>query len=640
MSESTTPPRWSPTSPSATSVGGEADVHLNPARPATFGPRLLVAAALILTAFVLVPIVGPIMHDNDQASLLTGALQLARGAASPWSADFYNYDKQYATYWLLAGAHRVWSQTDVVTLGNVCSFAIFWLGVVAAVWRGRIRRFAQAAGITTCVLAPALWLHSAFLGTSTVSAGLVLLAWAIWPRRPTVARSLVSLLLLAGAVGCRADAVLVLPWFFWTVTPASSVLRLARRPALYAIAGAGLLALLVGRAISSHLSIDAYPPFVNARIYAAYSVFGLGAAAATLAWVTATLFGWACRRQSRGIAAYYGLGIAALLLPWAFYSAQMFSTRYWTPILCALMLGLLSRRGSLLLGGANRRALTAALAALLAAAVGPAIVGLQLPFPARPRLVVAEPTMFPTGDGRQPMGAMIFFLHRIATAPNHVVDHNQPIWLAAKATALEVDATGHVPIFDAPLCSYLQLAAELRSQSSYLVSEHAGAFYADSRDLLRICANPNRELAADRRAFAARLHARAASPAIGGYEIIRHDLNGPVDPTWPDRVALARAIAGNEYELRPEFRAHRTFTLRRSDAGKTVILFSREPFAAELNDRNGGRHLLTATSDPGTNLHIAVVPSTTWVGNDFTCTAGDPTVALTVYPDYMNITRL
>ena len=86
------------------------------------------------------------------------------------------------------------------------------------------------------------------------------------------------------------------------------------------------------------------PPYFSPKLYAAYLVFGIGAAAGVLAWLGFALLTVTRRRshQHRRTAIFYGLGLLGLLLPWAYYSAQMFSTRYWTPLLCALIGGLLS----------------------------------------------------------------------------------------------------------------------------------------------------------------------------------------------------------------------------------------------------------------------------------------------------------
>jgi hypothetical protein len=606
--------------------------------------KILALGWIALSVAALVPVVGPVMHESDQASLLYGAERLARGAASPWAADFYNYDKQYLTYWLLALLRRLLPGADLVTLGNVFSFSVFWGGALAAILTGRIRRFGQAAALGACVLAPALWMHSPFLGTNSLSFGFLLLAWAAWPRAARSPGWRVAALLLIGlAVGCRADALLVLPWFAWTVTPAGGWRALLRRPVPYWIAGAGLATFLVGRIVFTGAAVYANPPYFSPKLYAAYLVFGLGAAVGVLVWLGLALLAVARRRsrQQRPTAAFYVLGFLGLLLPWAYYSTQLFSTRYWTPLLCALIGGLLSRRGRILVAWARhpRIALGAAVA-LLTGALAPLLVGIHLPFPNRPSLVTSEPTLFPTGDGLQPMGAMGSFLHALAVNPGHVVDHNQATWLSAVHADLQPDETGRVPILEAPLKSYLLLAATLRGLEPHIVPEQAPAFYTDARDLLRIFRVPDRLRPVDRRGWSRTLRVRPAGPEMAGYVIVRAEHTDVPEKSWLERLRLAQAVNGNEFHVRPEFQAQRDFSLPRRDEGMTVILFSRQPFAVSLLAAGGARRAVTVQRSDDPPLFLAVVPGADWFGARFLVTQGEPEVGVTVHPDYMSIDRL
>jgi hypothetical protein len=616
--------------------------------PVTFSrsaaAKALALGGVVLSLAALLPVVGPVMHETDQASLLYGAERLARGGASPWAADFYNYDKQYLTYWLLALLRRLLPGVDPVTLGNVFSFSVFWGGALTAFLIGHIRRFGQAAALGACVLAPAIWMHSPFLGTNSLSFGFLLLAWAAWPQAGrSPGRRAAALLLIGLAVGCRADILLVLPWFAWTVTPAGGWRTLLRRPVAYWIGGAGLVTFLGGRIVFTGDAIYANPPYFSPKLYAAYLIFGLGAAAGVLGWLGLALLAMARRRsrQRRSTAAFYVLGLLGLLLPWAFYSVQLFSTRYWTLLLCALIGGLLSPRGRILVAGGRhpRIALTAA-GALLAGALAPLLVGLHLPFPNQPRLVVSEPTLFPTGDGLQPMGALVSFLHELAVNPGHVVDHNQATWLSALRADLRPDETGRVPILQTPLESYLELAAALRGLEPYLVLEQAPAFYTDARDLLRIFRIPDRLRPIDRRGLSRTLRVRPAAPEIAGCCIVLADHTGLPDEAWLDRLRLAQALKGNEYRIHPEYRTQRDFVLPLRDEGKTVILFSRQPFAVALLDAGDARRGIAVERSDDPPLFFAVVPGADWFGAHFLVTQGEPMVGVTVHPDYMSVDRL
>src|SRR5947209_6308928 len=80
---------------------------------------------LAVGLLILLPSFRSLMHESDQAALLLGGWSLATGEASPLHADFYNYDRLFFTYWLLAMLIRVarafTERPDVVLLGNVLS---------------------------------------------------------------------------------------------------------------------------------------------------------------------------------------------------------------------------------------------------------------------------------------------------------------------------------------------------------------------------------------------------------------------------------------------------------------------------------------------------------------------------------------
>jgi len=608
------------------------------------GPQALALGWVVVSLAALVPVVGPIMHESDQASLLFGAERLARGLDSMWAANFYNYDKQYLTYWLLAVARRLFPGVDPVSMGNWLSFSIFWGGVLAIVLRRPVRRYPQATALGACLLAPALWLHSPFLGTNSVSFGFLLFAWAAWASRGgSRPRRLLALLGVGCAVAARADALLILPWLAWTVTSAGQWRSLGRRPAPLWIAAAGLAALLLGRVLYTGEAVYTNLPYFSAKIYAAYLIFGLGAAAGTFLWLAIALLATASDRwrRHRSTAPFYLAGLLALLLPWAFYSMQLFSTRYWTPLLAALIGGLLTRRGRMLVTWPRcPRMARLAATALLIGTVAPLFVGVHLPFPRRPRLVLSDPTLFPTGDGFQPMGALGPFLRALAGNPDHVVDHNQATWLSATSAKLQSDASGKVPILQAPLQSYLLLAVTLRGLQPQIVSDQAPRFYTDARDLLRIFNTPDRLRPLDRRSLSRTLHVTRAGPEIDGYGIIQADHTIAPEAAWLARLDLAQAFHGNEYRLRPDVGTHPDFILPRRDEGKTVVLYSPGPFAVAVQGTDGVARPVAVGPMGDTPLYVATVPGRAWWGTRFVVTRGEPQVAIAVHPDYMNEDQL
>ena len=226
------------------------------------------------------------------------------------------------------------------------------------------------------------------------------------------------------------------------------------------------------------------------------------------------------------------------------------------------------------------------------------------------------------------------------STPGHVIDHNQATWLSAVHADLQPDETGRVPILEAPLKSYLLLAATLRGLETHVVPEQAPAFYTDARDLLRIFRIPDRLRPVDRRGLSRTLQVRPVAPEIAGCVIVHAQHAGIPEESWLERLRLARAVKGNEFHLRPEFQVQRDFALPRRDEGKTVILFSRQPFAVSLRAAGGTPREVAVQRSDDPPLFLTVVPGADWFGARFLVTQGAPMVAVTVHPDYMSIDRL
>jgi len=254
--------------------------------------------------------------------------------------------------------------------------------------------------------------------------------------------------------------------------------------------------------------------------------------------------------------------------------------------------------------------------------------------------VISDPTLFPTGDGLQPMGAMVSFLRRLVLTAGHVVDHNQAIWLSATHARFEPDQTGRVPILEAPLESYLLLAVTLQGMTPGVVSEQAPRFYTDARDMLRVFRDPDRLRPVSRLAVSQTLAVHPVAPETSGYVIVQADHFGPREEWWLEQLRLAHAVHGNEFQLRPELSGASGFAPPRRDEGKTVLLFSRQPFTVLLRAANGTTKqvVVRRTEDP--ILFLAVVPGADWFGARFNVSQGNPRVAVTLHPDYMSVDRL
>jgi hypothetical protein len=218
----------------------------------------------------------------------------------------------------------------------------------------------------------------------------------------------------------------------------------------------------------------------------------------------------------------------------------MFSPRYWTVTLCALLCGLITRRGAFLVrvNWSQARARVAAIT-LGAAALLPLLIGLHLPAPTKPSLTIVMPTLYPTADRLQPMGAVVPFLWRMQTAPARAIDHNQSTWLAARSARYELDESGRVPVLDFSLRAYVQLACALQGLPTQIVERDAPFFYSDARDLLRTYATPDRLRPDSNLATATELAVSTSGVAVNGYRIVAAR-RGASDAVWREQLALSR----------------------------------------------------------------------------------------------------
>jgi hypothetical protein len=107
------------------------------ARPAVIGGtnRITTLVLLVGICLIMAALVAPAVRDNDQAGLISGALQLAWGEVPFTHAGFYNYDKQYGTYLLLAVLYRLAPAADPVLTGNLFQVVLLTAALAAVALR-------------------------------------------------------------------------------------------------------------------------------------------------------------------------------------------------------------------------------------------------------------------------------------------------------------------------------------------------------------------------------------------------------------------------------------------------------------------------------------------------------------------------
>ena len=70
------------------------------------GPDFCWLGLGILVVLLVLAVSGPVMRERDQAALLEGSIEIAR-TQDIKDAGYYNYDKQFLSYWTLAAVFRM-----------------------------------------------------------------------------------------------------------------------------------------------------------------------------------------------------------------------------------------------------------------------------------------------------------------------------------------------------------------------------------------------------------------------------------------------------------------------------------------------------------------------------------------------------
>lgn len=618
---------------------------------------LKLKGVLLLLPFVVLTLyaTSDVIREGDQAALLDAALRLASGE-SPWGGEFYNYDKQYLAFWLLALVFRLKSLLGLpiseIYLANLLSCLFLWSAVIAIVTvaqRGNV----WLAGLVVVVAAPSFLLQIPFLSTAALSAGCLLWLTGVLIRCTGRAGLVLCGVLSFAAVGTRADAVLVLPFLLWLTAPTADLGRLLGWRHTWITFAASIAAILLGKLLVDEPSLYTNSFFFYPRIFVAYFVFGLGSAGILfLLSVLATAW-MGCTSRSRRQQLYVVLGAGLMLLPFGFYGAQLLSTRYWMLTLVTLLSFISAPRGKAILHELPLQLLKRWIGwGLVAAASVPLVIGIHLPFISAPRLTLTTPTLFPTADGVMPMGAYgSFLVLRLRNANAQFVDHNQAVWQAAQATQFEMSSDGSVPILETHLPMYLRLAARLQALKSREIPANEITqlpfFYAESRSLTKEWTelnNPdgykNEKKAAIQRLLQYPAAYQSNHRSIGVLKF------GTGDTQWAEELSsLNRQFRGNEYQ---RFSASTCFQLDRcipdpSDWGKTLVFYSPQPFTLILTD---GTHQqpLTSVREHNASLETIALKGKDWFRRQIVLEQPESlsrlSIAKSAFPDWMSISAV
>lgn len=394
--------------------------------------RLVNSFLVLLYAGIVLSLVRPVMRESDQASLISGSVELARDKGPLFRAD-YNYSRQYGSYWILSFVYRITnlhvdhkSSEQIVLAGNLTASLLFLAGLAVLIVGRGPGSWWEWAGQGAVLLSPVVLFSAPLLSSNLFSAGFLCLLVFVLGKGPSLWRVLSCGLLGFLAVASRADAALVLPLISLLSIDDLNVKRLFGDFAIWALGLCSVCALILGEIIMIGPS-SSFAVFFKPVVAGTYLVFGLGSV--VLALFGGVLWLLLSGRKHRNLHRIL-IGMT-LLVPLLFYGRLLYTPRH----LFTTALGVffffsfdVSRNWFryLVSDTWGRRAVIV----LSFLTVLPVFFGIQLTSLCSGNLTARNPTLYPTADGYWPMGCSAQFALWLREASAHPIDHNQRVWAA------------------------------------------------------------------------------------------------------------------------------------------------------------------------------------------------------------------
>lgn len=433
-----------------------------------YGTLLVCVLAIFLSYLAL----GPVMRESDQASILSGALDIARGGDLAGNTA-YRYDKFYGTYWQLAagfklfGAEKSTDANHIVWLANVLAFSTY---SVVLLLLGYFIKLRGPLLITFAItlLSPVLLFTAPLVSPNIFSVSWVLLLAVLFCARESK-RSLLGIILVSAlAVGSRLDAVLVMPAVA-LLSSKHGLFKIWRDRRVLAAFVGSVIALGVSRMVGAgHTAGIGEQFFFDPKITAAYLVFGLGAAVGFY-----FLLALGCLKKYR----YSGGALAfAVMIPLLFYIGLLFTPRHLILVPVVVLLSCVLPRGqeiwsSIFEYKGWRRVW------VFGCVVGAGLmfVGLTLPSISSPKVSLVTATRYPTTDGYWPMGGTLRFLIDLGDSESNPVDHNQTVWEAWN----KIDFRKKPLVLKDRLFRYPELAARIQGEEVRFTDNWKEGFFSE-----------------------------------------------------------------------------------------------------------------------------------------------------------------
>ena len=433
-----------------------------------YGTLLVCLLALLLSALAL----GPIMRESDQASILTGALDIARGGDVVGN-EAYRYDKFYGTYWQLAlgfklcGVEQHVGADELVWLGNALAFFMYGSALLLVGLFIRLRGCVLITfGLT--LLSPVLLFSAPLVSPNIFSVALLLVLGVLFSFKESKVGLVGIVLLSMFAVASRLDAVLVMP-ALTLMGSSHGLLSLWKDRKVGAAFVGSVLALVLSRLVGAgHTAGIGEAFFFDPKITAAYLVFGLGAA-----FGLCVLLGLACFKK-------YGMRGTCLALavffPLFFYIGLLFTPRHLILVPVVVLLSCMLPRGQEIWESLfKHRGMRGLWSLVCLGGVSFLFLGIRLPSVSSPSVSVLTATRYPTADGYWPMGGSIKFLWDLGHTQQIPVDHNQAVWESWN----EVDFENRPLVLKDRLFRYPELAAMIQGEQVCYAEDVGGAIFSE-----------------------------------------------------------------------------------------------------------------------------------------------------------------
>ncbi len=448
-----------------------------------FYPLLILAFCSIF----LLTVDHSVMRESDQASFILGAWEIVNSKSLDGLPTYYMGDKSFVTYLFLSACYAIHNDglfpanaEALVRHGNLAQVFLFLSALGCFLWSVKKWSFSRFVLLLTCFTAPALLFSVPYVSSAVVSVSFGLLLWSVLSRGYERGRWLGNgcvFVLAFLMVGARTDSVLVLPLvslILWKETKGIAFFRIGL------IGGGALLAILAGELLGGNEGALLSSPMIRPKIVAAYFLFGMGPAVVTFAYVLMLV----ARNHSEK---WFGKGflIAVLVLPFVFYSFFLFSPRYWILGLFGLLI-VVSR--DFLLSHVEAKVSRVVMVGFLAVSFAFWLCGLNVNQGLQALRLGRVPTLYPTADGKWPMGGFYHFHQRLAHVSSDPIDHNQRFWKMWRSVLGE-DSSHENYSVNSSLASYFKLVNQTRYQGEGSQQIAPSRVLFDSRSVLR--GNPN-----------------------------------------------------------------------------------------------------------------------------------------------------